>query len=1042
MELQVWWVSMHKIIILLALTTTVVVAAAGVGGGGGGNNNNIDDTDRLSLLGFKSQIIKDPHGILNSWNESLHLCEWTGITCGRRHKRVTKLELNSYDLKGIISSHVGNLSFLRILDLRNNTFTHQIPAQIGRLFRLTELLLSNNSLIGPIPHNISRCSALQYLDLALNNLTGKVVIPAEFGLLSKLKVIDLGDNHFDGEIPESIGNLSLLERLRLSENNLHGHIPTSFGLLKSLKAFQLAENDLSGAIPHSMFINLSSIRVFAVTSNRLQGSLPPDLAHNLPNLQKFLFSDNQFGGPIPNSFSNASNLVYFQVALNKFTGKVPSFSRSSNLQRLNLQVNNLGSLEEDEDEDLNFLSSLTNCTYLRVLLMSFNNFQLTLHKSIGNLSTELQQFVMGENWIHGSIPNEIGNLINLEILGIEQNQLTGSIPNSIGKLQKLNLIYLNNNKLSGIVPSSLGNLTRLSRLYLGSNALQGSIPSSLGECKSLTLMDLSKNNLSGPIPKQLIDLSSLSITLDLSSNSLTGPIPTEVGKLVNLQYLNLDDNELTGEIPTTLGGCTSLLYLYLYGNSLQGNIPLSLASLRGIEEIDFSSNNLSGTIPAYLQTFPFLNILNLSFNDFEGEVPIQGVFSNVTALSIVGNTRLCGGIPQLNLSKCSSIPYMKHKLSRKAKITIVSVACGLVALILTMCLLLFCVWRKRRKASNLGFTCTFGIPQLKVSYGDLFKATDGFSESNLIGVGSFGSVYKGILNQPDAQVVAVKVLKLETSRASKSFVAECKALKRIKHRNLVGIITACSSIDFQGNDFKALVYEFMVNRSLEEWLHPTHSANLEEHKHLTLTDRVNISLGVANALDYLHNQCHVPIVHCDLKPSNVLLDSDMNAHLGDFGLVRFLPNASHPFSSEQTSSLGIRGSIGYIAPEYGIGSEVSKSGDVYSYGILLLEMFTGKRPTDIMFRDGLNLHNFALTGLSNSVEEIVDARLLQTEDESSSNTTRSRNNRAQNQCRIHDCLISVIKIGVACSARLQSERMDIAKVVSELCHIKERLVGT
>ncbi|XP_060669138.1 receptor kinase-like protein Xa21 [Ziziphus jujuba] len=957
MELQVWWVSMHKIIILLALTTTVVVAATGVGvgGGGGGNNNNIDDTDRLSLLGFKSQIIKDPHGILNSWNESLHLCEWTGITCGRRHKRVTKLELNSYDLKGIISSHVGNLSFLRILDLQNNTFTHQIPAHIGRLFRLTELLLSNNSLIGPIPHNISRCSALQYLDLALNNLTGKVVIPSEFGLLSKLKVIDLGDNHFDGEIPESIGNLSLLEWLRLSENNLHGHIPTSFGLLKR---------------------------------------------------------------------------------------KVPIFSRSSNLQRLNLQVNNLGSLEEDEDEDLNFLSSLTNCTYLRVLLMSFNNFQLTLHKSIGNLSTELQQFVMGENWIHGSIPNEIGNLINLEILGIEQNQLTGSIPNSIGKLEKLNLIYLNNNKLSRIVPSSLGNLTRLSRLYLGSNALQGSIPSSLGECKSLTLMDLSKNNLSGPIPKQLIDLSSLSITLDLSSNSLTGPIPTEVGKLVNLQYLNLDDNELTGEIPTTLGGRTNLLYLYLYGNSLQGNIPLSLASLRGIEEIDFSSNNLSGTIPAYLQTFPFLNILNLSFNDFEGEVPIQGVFSNVTALSIVGNTRLCGGIPQLNLSKCFSIPYMKHKLSRKAKITIVSVACGLVALILTMCLLLFCVWRKRRKASNLGFTCTFGIPQLKVSYGDLFKANDGFSESNLIGVKSFGSVYRGILNQPDAQVVAVKVLKLETSRASKSFVAECKALKRIKHRNLVGIITACSSIDFQGNDFKALVYEFMVNRSLEEWLHPTHSANLEEHKHLTLTDRVNISLGVANALDYLHNQCHVPIVHCDLKPSNVLLDSDMNAHLGDFGLVRFLPNASHPFSSEQTSSLGIPGSIGYIAPEYGMGSEVSKSGDVYSYGILLLEMFTGKRPTDIMFRDGLNLHNFALTGLSNSVEEIVDARLLQTEDESSSNTTRSRNNRAQNQCRIHDCLISVIKIGVACSARLQSERMDIAKVVSELCHIKERLVGT
>ncbi|XP_060667861.1 receptor kinase-like protein Xa21 [Ziziphus jujuba] len=357
-----------------------------------------------------------------------------------------------------------------------------------------------------------------------------------------------------------------------------------------------------------------------------------------------------------------------------------------------------------------------------------------------------------------------------------------------------------------------------------------------------------------------------------------------------------------------------------------------------------------------------------------------------------------------------------------------------------MYLLIFCVLRKRRKSTNLGFT--FGISLLKVSYDDLFKATDGFSEANLIGAGSFGSVYKGILSQPEAQVVAVKVLKLETSRASKSFIAECKALKRMKHRNLVRIITACSSIDFQGNDFKALIYEFMVNGSLEEWLHPTHSAKLgEEHKHLSLIDRVNISLGLAYALDYLHNHCHVPIVHCDLKPSNVLLDSDMNAHLGDFELVRFLPDASHPFSSEQISSLGIRGSIGYIAPEYGMGSEVSKSGDVYSYGILLLEIFTGKRPSDIMFRDGLNLHSFALTGLCSSVEEIVDAVLLQTEDESSSNTTRNRNNRAQNQ-RIHDCLISVIKIGVACSAKLQKERMHIADVVSELCHIKDRLLGT
>nr|XP_048324120.1 probable LRR receptor-like serine/threonine-protein kinase At3g47570 [Ziziphus jujuba var. spinosa] len=657
----------------------------------------------------------------------------------------------------------------------------------------------------------------------------------------------------------------------------------------------------------------------------------------------------------------------------KLKGKVPSLASLSKLRSLHIGLNNLGF---HKDDDLNFITSLVNCTKLDTLQISFNNFEASLPESVSNLSTNLELLSLASNLIRGSIPTDIGNLINLEVLIMDHNQLTGPIPTSIVKLQKLYWMVMDKNKLSGVIPSSLGNLTWLNKVLLASNNLQGSIPSSLGGCKSLTLMDLSQNNLTGPIPKQLIGLSSLSEGLDLSKNRLTGPIPMEVGNLANTPYLGLAENKLTGEIPETLG-----------------------------------------------------------------EVPIQGVFSNTSALSIVGNARLCGGIPELNLSSCSTNLYKKHKHSLKVKIIIVSVACGLVALIVMVLLLIFSAWRKRSKSANLGLS--FGISFVQVSYGDLFRATDGFSEGNMIGAGSFGSVYKGILNQRETKVVAVKVLNLGTSRASKSFVAECKALKRIKHRNLVRVITACSSIDFQGNDFKALVYEFMINGSLEEWLHPYHRTSMEEeHKNLSLIERVNISLGVANALDYLHNQCHVPIVHCDLKPSNVLLDSDMNAHLGHFGLVRFLPDASHSFSSEQTSSLRVRGSIGYTAPEYGMGSKVSKSGDIYSYGILLLELFTGKRPTDIMFTEGMNLHNFALMGLSNSVEEITDAALLQTEDEISSNTNCNRN-RAQNQrIRILDCLISVIKIGVACSSEMEKERMDIAKVVSELCHIKERLVRT
>ncbi|XP_060671444.1 probable LRR receptor-like serine/threonine-protein kinase At3g47570 [Ziziphus jujuba] len=945
-------------LISLALITSTV----------GGNSYN--ETDKLSLLAFKAQVVEDPFGVLNSWNASLHFCEWSGITCGRRHKRVTVLDLNSQKLKGGLSPHIGNLSFLKILRLYNNSLGDHIPPEIGRLFRVRILFLNNNSFTGQIPGNISHCSSLEKLILSYNNLVGK--IPESLGSLSKLRMIDLSSNKLVGEIPTSLGNLSTLELLAVEINGLHGSIPNSFGQLKSLNILAVGVNYLTGTIPTSIY-NLSSITVFSVLENQFRGRLPPNLAGptTLPNLQFFYASSNQFDGPIPLTISNASGLVLFEIAKNKFSGKVPSLSRVSNLRSLILELNNLG---YREDDDLNFITSLVNCTNLEVLYFNQNNFGGTLPESLNNISTKLQSLA-----------------------------------------------------IAGVIPSSIGNLTLLSKLLLSSNNFQGSIPSSLGGCKSLTTLDFFQNNLSGTIPKQLIGLSTLAEGLDLSWNRLTGPIPMEVGNLVNIQYLRLEENKLNGEIPETLSGCTSLMYLHLGGNSLQGNIPSSLVTLRGIEEMDFSSNNLSGKIPMYLQTFRMLKILNLSFNDFEGEVPIHGVFNNVSALSIVGNTRLCGGIPQLNLSSCSFNHYKKHKLSGKAKIIIVSVACGLVALILAIFLLIFCMLRKRSKLTNLG--SAFGISFLKVSYGDLVKATDGFSSASLIGVGSFGSVYKGILNQLEAKVVAVKVLNLEASRASKSFVAECKALKRIKHRNLVKIITACSSIDFRGNDFKALVYEFMVNGSLEEWLHPNHGAKSEqEHKHLSLIERVNISLDVANALDYLHNHCHEPTVHCDLKPSNVLLDNDMNAHIGDFGLVRFL---SHQFSSEQTSSFGIRGSIGYTAPEYVMGSKVSTLGDVYSYGILLLEMFTGKRPTDIMFRDGSNLRNFALAGLSNCVEEIVDAMLLQTENEGS-----NKNNVNQDT---HDCLVSVIKIGVACSAELQKERMVIADVVSELCHIKDRL---
>ena len=202
-----------------------------------------------------------------------------------------------------------------------------------------------------------------------------------------------------------------------------------------------------------------------------------------------------------------------------------------------------------------------------------------------------------------------------------------------------------------------------------------------------------------------------------------------------------------------------------------------------------------------------------------------------------------------------------------------------------------------------------------ISYSQLVKATDGFSTTNLLGSGSFGIVYKGELDGQAGEstiLVAVKVLKLQTPGVLKSFTAECEALRNMRHRNLVKIITICSSIDTRGNDFKAILYDFMPNGSLDGWLQPNTNDQAVQ-KHLNLHQRVTILLDVACALDYLHSHGPTPVVHCDLKSSNVLLDAKMVAHVGDFGLARILGEGSSSFR-QSTSSMGLRGTIGYAAP--------------------------------------------------------------------------------------------------------------------------------
>jgi serine/threonine protein kinase len=225
------------------------------------------------------------------------------------------------------------------------------------------------------------------------------------------------------------------------------------------------------------------------------------------------------------------------------------------------------------------------------------------------------------------------------------------------------------------------------------------------------------------------------------------------------------------------------------------------------------------------------------------------------------------------------------------------------------------LWRGKQKRKSLSLPSVNNqFP--KVSYNDLARATDGFSTSKLIGKGRYSSVYQGELF-PDRIVVAVKVFSLDTRGAQKSFIAECNALRNVRHRNLVPILTACSSIDSRGNDFKALVYKFMQRGDLHALLYLTRGdANTSTPSCITLAQRLNIVTDVADALEYLHHNNQGTIVHCDLKPSNILLDDNMTAHIGDFGLARFKVGSGTPYSGDSvsTSSVAIKGTIGYIAP--------------------------------------------------------------------------------------------------------------------------------
>ncbi|CAN1286273.1 Probable LRR receptor-like serine/threonine-protein kinase At3g47570 [Linum perenne] len=723
--------------------------------------------------------------------------------------------------------------------------------------------------------------------------------------------------------------------LNLSSNELYGSISPHVGNLSFLKFLRLYNNNFIGEIPPEIG-RLRKLERLLIQNNSLGGAIPSNISGCFA-LTHFFVHNNKLAGGLPWLFGVLNKLQLFVVRSNYLTGSIPlAFGNLSSLQVFDGAINQFQGRVPD---------TLGRLKSLMALSLNINNLSGEIPASIFNLSS-LKDLWLGYNYqLRGNLPWSLGiSLPNLDNFDVAFNQFTGSIPPSLSNASNLILLQLYSNNFTGSMPS-MANSNKLKVLIIGNNSLGSGKANDMSFLSSLT---------------KLWSLTSLSIILALSGNRFTGALPVEVGNLKNLEYLDLSYNMLSNRIPSSLGSCIRLEYLYLRGNHLQGIIPSSLSALRGIQWLDLSSNNLSGPIPKFLESMNITSLLNLSHNNFDGEVPTQGAFKNSSIISIVGNSKLCG--------------HSKKTLSLKWKIVISTISSLLFLTFVGSCCFILLIKQRRIQDKN----STDDPKLLQLSYQRLFEATNGFSLGNQIGVGSFGSVYKGVLND----------------------IGE-----NIKHKNLVRIVTVCSSVDHEENDFKALIYEFLAN-----------------------------------------------VVHCDLKPSNVLLDEDMVAHVGDFGLARFLSTIKNPSSS----TIGIKGTIGYAPPgcsrrdflyslfvEYGMGNDVSIQGDIYSYGILLLELFTGKRPTDETFRDGLSLHNVVKSALSKqNTSEVVDPVLL---NELLHRLTTHRNytTSSSDEARkdLQEVMSSILEIGITCSSNIPEKRIDMSEVLSRLAAIKSSLFG-
>ncbi|CAL9240803.1 unnamed protein product [Arabidopsis halleri] len=891
------------------------------------------NTDMEVLLNLKSSMI-GPNGTgLHDWipssSPAAH-CSFSGVSCDG-DARVISLNVSFTPLFGTISPEIGMLNRLVNLTLAANNFSGALPLEMKSLTSLKVLNISNNgNLNGSFPGEIVKAMVdLEVLDAYNNGFTG--TLPPEIPELKKLKHLSLGGNFFNGEIPESYGDIQSLEYLGLNGAGISGKSPAFLSRLKNLKEMYIGYyNSYTGGVPPE-FGGLTKLEILDMASCTLTGEIPTSLS-NLKHLHTLFLHINNLTGHIPPELSGLVSLKSLDLSINQLTGEIPqSFIDLGNITLINLFRNNLYGQIPD------FVGELPK---LQVFEVWENNFTLQLPANLGR-NGNLMKLDVSYNHLTGLIPMDLCRGEKLEMLILSNNFFFGPIPEELGKCKSLNKIRIVKNLLNGTIPAGLFNLPLVTIIELTDNFFSGELPATMSG-DVLDQIYLSNNWFSGEIPPAIGNFPNLQ-TLFLDRNRFRGNIPREIFELKHLSKINTSANNITGVIPDSISRCTTLISVDLSRNRITGEIPKDINNVINLGTLNLSGNQLTGSIPTRIGNMTSLTTLDLSFNDLSGRVPLGGQFMVFNETSFAGNTYLC--LP--HRVSCPTRPGQTSDHNHTALFSPARIVITVIAAITALILISVAIrqMNKKKNQKSLAWKLT-AFQKLDFKSEDVLEC---LKEENIIGKGGAGIVYRG--SMPNNVDVAIKrLVGRGTGRSDHGFTAEIQTLGRIRHRHIVRLLGYVAN-----KDTNLLLYEYMPNGSLGELLHGSKGG------HLQWETRHRVAVEAAKGLCYLHHDCSPLILHRDVKSNNILLDSDFEAHVADFGLAKFLVDGA---ASECMSS--IAGSYGYIAPEYAYTLKVDEKSDVYSFGVVLLELIAGKKPVG-EFGEGVDIVRW----VRNTEEEIT-----------------------------------------------------------------------